>query len=416
MGALLTGRRVTGRRAKRFDRLVDSGSPAAHPGDRERLAVVAALRARETVSSRPEFRTALRAQLLAESLTTGLSRTATDIAPAIAPTAVSPVPGATAPDAPAAPAPAPGASPVRRPGYLVRTPAQRGLFAWATASRTTALPRPTAGPRPVLLGALAVSVVVTGITVGTHRAVPGEPLYGLKLRVEHIQLDLTSSPVEKAKIHLDIARTRLNEINSIMDNGRLPKKTIEVHDLLTAWQQEASAGGNVLVTEARRGSEDALRTVQDFTDDQSRDLHVLLDNLPDGPLHAMTAEALDYVHGVHSTLSTGENTPPAAGAPGQADASHSPQPVPFAVLTPPVAASPAAHPSVSPSAASPRPARSAGAVHSPQAPATQASEPQAVPTDAPAPSAPAPSAPESPPPADAGGPVQPVGTSTGGAA
>ncbi len=228
------------------------------------------------------------------------------------------------------PAPTADAPSARGPGYLVRTPAQRGLFAWATASRTT-LAQPTTGPRPILLGALAASVMVTGVAVGTHRAVPGEPLYGLKLRVEHIQLDLTSSPVEKAKIHLGIARSRLSEINSIMDDGRLPKKTVEVRNLLAAWQQEASAGGNVLVTEARNGSEDALRTVQDFTDDQSRDLHVLLDNLPDGPLHTMTAEALDYVHGVHNTLSTGERTPPAKDTPGRVDASRSPRSAPFSV-------------------------------------------------------------------------------------
>ncbi|KLL10543.1 MULTISPECIES: DUF5667 domain-containing protein [Protofrankia] len=397
MGVLLTGRR-----AERFDRLVDGGSPAAHPDDRERLAVVAALRAHETVSPRPEFRTALRAQLLAESLTAGTGTPETAAA-------ASPAPGATTPDTPKTPASTADAPSARGPEYLVRTPAQRGLFAWATASRTT-LARPTAGPRPILLGALAASVMVTGVAVGTHRAVPGEPLYGLKLRVEHIQLDLTGSPVEKAKIHLGIARTRLSEINSIMDDGRLPKKTVEVRDLLAAWQQEASAGGNVLVTEARNGSEDALRTVQDFTDDQSRDLHILLDNLPDGPLHTMTAEALDYVHGVHNTLDTGERTPPAKDAPGRVDASRSPRPAPFSVLTPPVAASPSARPGGSPTP--PQPTHSTDGAHSPQAPATHASEQPSAPTDATPTSVP--KAPETPLPADTDEPVQPVSTGTGG--
>ncbi len=248
---------LTGRRAERFDRLVDGRLPATRTGERERLDVVMALRACQPVSPRAEFRASLRVRLLAEN-----------------PTAENPTAETVTPAEPA------------------RSPAAPAHDAWNILK-----------VRPALIGALATSVVVTGIAVGTHRAVPGEPFYGLKLRVEHIQLDLTSSRVEKAKVHLDLARTRLDEIRTIMDDGRLPKKTTDVRDLLVAWQTEASTGGEVLVAEARGGSQDAFQAVQAFTTAESRNLGVLLDSLPDGPLHAMTADALDYVHGVRDTLS-----------------------------------------------------------------------------------------------------------------
>ncbi|WP_131767832.1 DUF5667 domain-containing protein [Candidatus Protofrankia californiensis] len=391
MGVLLTGRR-----AERFDRLINSGSSAARAGDRERQNVVAALRAYEPVSPRPEFRTALRARLLAQGLTAQPPNAE------ISEISQAQTPGAGAPNA--------GALPAKDPAPALLIPGLRGILS-RTATSRTAVSWNIIGSRPGLLGALATSVVVAGIAVGTHRAVPGEPLYGLKLRVEHIQLDLTSSPVEKAKIHLDIARTRLDEINSIMDDGRLPKKTVDVRNLLTAWQHEASVGGNVLVPEARNGSQDAFRTVQDFTDDQSRDLHVLLDSLPDGPLHTMTAKALDYMHGVHDTLSTSDITPPAAeGAPSQADTSRPPRPVPASDLTPPVTVNASPEAGGSPAAVpSPLQTRTAGVAGNPNnVPATRSSENPHAPTAAATTSAP--KAPDTPPPADAGGSVQPTGT------
>ncbi len=400
MGVLLTGRR-----AERFDRLIDSRSSTAHAGDRERLDVVAALRDYEPVSLRPEFRTALRARLLAHGLTAQPPNA--EVSAAEASTAGVSALGISAAETPGAGTSDADAPPAKDPASVLLAPSPRGVLSRAAAYRTAAS-RHIVGSHPGLLGALATSVVVAGIAVGTHRAVPGEPLYGLKLRVEHIQLDLTSSPVEKAKIHLDIARTRLDEINSIMDDGRLPKKNVDVRNLLAAWHHEASAGGNVLITEARNGSQDAFRTVEDFTDDQSRDLHVLLDNLPDGPLHTMTAEALDYVHGVHETLSTPDVTPPAArGTHGRANTTH--PPVPVSGLTPPVAVSAPPEPGGSPAVApSPLQTRSAGVADSPNVPATRSSEDPHVPATAATTTAP--KAPDTPPPADAGGPVQPTGT------
>ncbi len=285
---------LTRRRAEHFDRLTDGRQPVVSSRDRARMDVVSALRAVEQVSPREEFRASLRALLCAETSDTWLLSS----------------------ELPAAALPASELPATELLTSAGRTPA-RGSRARVCV-------------RPALIGALATSVVVTGIAVNTDRALPGEPFYGLKLRVEQIQLDLTNSRVEKAKVHLDIARTRLGEIRTIMDDGLLPRRTTEVRALLTAWRNEASAGGEVLVAEARSGSDDALRTVRDFTTDQSRDLRALLDGLPGGQLRTMASAALDYVHGVNDTVTAVIATPSRGSAPQaaptQADGSRTRQP------------------------------------------------------------------------------------------
>jgi hypothetical protein len=265
---------LSSRRAERFDQLIDGRRPVMDMRERTRLDIVTALRARTRMSPREEFRASLRARLLTATPDTTL-------------------PDVTLPDIDilAADSPATGD----------RAPA-RGARAAVRA-------------RPVLIGALATSVAVTGIAVTTHRALPGEPFYGLKLHVEQIQLDLASSRVERAKLHLDIARTRLDEIHTIMSNGRLSAKTAEVRALLTAWRTEASAGGDVLADEARNGSADALRAVRDFTADQSRNLRAILEELPRGQLHTLTSDALDYVRSVDHTLHPESTASPGTGGP-----------------------------------------------------------------------------------------------------
>ncbi|WP_239330628.1 DUF5667 domain-containing protein [Frankia sp. CiP3] len=307
--------------------------------------VVTALRAVEQVSPREEFRASLRALLCAE--TPDIALLSGEL----------PAGALQATDLPATELPA--TELLTSDG---RTPA-RGSRARVCV-------------RPALIGALATSVVVTGIAVNTHRALPGEPFYGLKLRVEQIQLDLTNSRVEKAKVHLDIARTRLGEIRTIMDDGLLPRRTTEVRALLTAWRNEASAGGEVLVAEARNGSDDALRTVRDFTADQSRDLRALLDGLPGGQLRTMTSAALDYVHGVNDTVTAAIAAPSRGSAseatPTQTDGSRTRQPARQDTDgTPPVSPSPA-------------PVLGAGVPTTPSAPSTATTDVPAVSPTSPA--------------------------------
>ncbi len=330
---------LTRRRAERLDRLIDGRQPVVGMRDRTSLDVVTALRACEQVSPREEFRASLRARLLTEPPTSEF------------------YPGEL------------------RNRELPATETLTGEHLTGDERAPARGSRARVGARPALIGALATSVLVTGIAVNAHRAVPGEPFYGLKLRVEQIQLDLTSSRVEKAKVHLDIARTRLGEIQTLMDDGRLPTKTAEIRGLLAAWRNEAAAGGDVLVAEARNGSADALRAVRDFTAEQTRDLRILLDGLPGGQLRMMASDALDYVHGVDDTLAAAGFTPPSReGAPATVST-----PVNHSPTQEPVVGDSNATPPVSPSAA---PVPSAGLPTDPTAsgPTTADVPPSASPT------------------------------------
>nr|MDT0667722.1 DUF5667 domain-containing protein [Micromonospora sp. DSM 115978] len=119
----------------------------------------------------------------------------------------------------------------------------------AAAVRSPRRRRATRLARPALVGALASSVAVVGLTVGAQDALPGEPLYSVKRQVEQIQVTLAGSETARARAHLDIARTRLDEMQSLLGSGGTTA-TAEIPGLLGDWEREARSGGTVLVEQA----------------------------------------------------------------------------------------------------------------------------------------------------------------------
>ena len=72
----------------------------------------------------------------------------------------------------------------------------------------------------VTAGALAGAIAVTGISVAGSRSLPGAPLYGLKRGAEDVQLALASGDVAEATMQLQFARTRLREVVALTDGAR----------------------------------------------------------------------------------------------------------------------------------------------------------------------------------------------------
>ncbi|NJP31416.1 DUF5667 domain-containing protein [Micromonospora thermarum] len=169
------------RRAERFAQLLDeaNGGRRQHKRSRvdDQLAALVAVGQRlsaapPAVEVDPEFRTGLRAMLLATAEREGIGAPATDAAS-----------GSTT-----------RRTKAFRPSLLPAVTARRARARGA-----------------ILVGIAAGAVAVSGISAASENAVPGDALYGMKRSTERAQLALTSSDVSRGQLFLGFARTRLSE-------------------------------------------------------------------------------------------------------------------------------------------------------------------------------------------------------------
>ncbi|WP_018221537.1 DUF5667 domain-containing protein [Salinispora pacifica] len=179
---------VSRRRARRFAQLLDeaNGGRRHHVRSRvdEKLTDLVAVGhqvgdAAPTVEVSAEFRTGLRAMLLATAEREGLGR---------------PAPAATTDQTEKRPAP--HRSPLL-PAVTARRARARGA---------------------ILIGIATGAVAVSGISAASENAVPGDALYGMKRSTERAQLALTGSDHSRGQLFLDFARTRLSEAAQLRDD------------------------------------------------------------------------------------------------------------------------------------------------------------------------------------------------------
>ncbi|MCK9903948.1 DUF5667 domain-containing protein [Frankia sp. Cpl3] len=131
--------------------------------------------------------------------------------------------------------PAPAMSPAARAqtralllGPQAATPPALGLGVPPARTGSSPAPRRVTRPdgsgarqalrsaRPALIGALAASVTAVGVAVSAAHALPGELLYGVKRQVEQIQVSLAANRVDRAKVQLAVARTRMDELAAVV--------------------------------------------------------------------------------------------------------------------------------------------------------------------------------------------------------
>jgi hypothetical protein len=175
----VTTRTFYRRRAERFAQLLNEANGGRRHHVRshvdnelaELVAVGNRIRAaRPAVEVEPDFRTGLRAMLIATAERDGIGATA----------------GAQA---------APGARP---------------SAARATRRKTLNSPR-TRARGAILIGIAAGAIAVSGMSAASENAVPGDPLYGMKRSTERAQLALATSDLSRGQLFLGFARTRLAE-------------------------------------------------------------------------------------------------------------------------------------------------------------------------------------------------------------
>ncbi|NES12479.1 MULTISPECIES: DUF5667 domain-containing protein [Micromonospora] len=226
------------RRAERFAQLLDeaNGGRRHHVRSRadDELAALVAVSQRltadrPTVEVDAEFRTGLRAMLVATAEREGMG------APAKAET---------------------GAAATGVRGSLL--PAMTGRRARARGA--------------ILVGIAAGAVALSGISAASENALPGDALYGMKRSTERAQLALASSDLSRGQLFLDFARTRLNEAVTVRGD-RLGYSAV-----LDDMDSDTRQGVRLLATVAAQRSDPAgLDAIDAFLTGQRRAVSGLLD-------------------------------------------------------------------------------------------------------------------------------------------
>ncbi len=104
-----------------------------------------------------------------------------------------------------------------------------------------------ARPALALVSVLAL-VLGSGLSVSASQlALPGDALYGLKIASEKVQVALTFDKKESAKIHVELAGKRINEIKQIKGNTDSDQKKIQkINVAMDKFKEEISTVQNKL--------------------------------------------------------------------------------------------------------------------------------------------------------------------------
>jgi hypothetical protein len=145
-------------------------------------------------------------------------------------------------------------------------------------------------PRRVVIAgpALAGVLVLSGIGAASTGAVPGDTLYGVKRSTESAQLTLASSDVNRGRLFLDFARTRMHEADAVVGSTPAVRRTMDDMD-------EAGRAGTRLLGKAAVDTQDRapLDALDAFVLAQRADLATLLPKLgPDGRDRALDSLVL----------------------------------------------------------------------------------------------------------------------------
>jgi len=111
----------------------------------------------------------------------------------------------------------------------------------------------------VVVGIAAGTLALSGVSVASGEAIPGDTLYGMKRSTERAQLALAGSDVSRGQLYLDFARTRLLEAYQV--RGREASFVGSLRDM----DNETLQGARTLLTSAHAQHDaTALDTINKF--------------------------------------------------------------------------------------------------------------------------------------------------------
>ncbi len=192
-----------------------------------------------------------------------------------------------------------------------------------------ALPRgPVVGSKrvrgAVLVGLAAGTLALSGMSAASSDAMPGDPLYGVKRSTESARLALAGSDVSRGQLYLVFARNRLAEAHSTGARGRV------LASMLDDMDNETRAGVKLLTGAAlSRRDRGALDVIDEFVRGQRTNLVQLGDSARVLQSLALLDRIALRSAGLRTNLNCGTGTGPAddlgavtpncaGGAPGAA--------------------------------------------------------------------------------------------------
>jgi hypothetical protein len=173
-------------------------------------------------------------------------------------------------------------APAADPAFRLR--ARNRMLALAAERRQLRTRRPFSTlPRPVvrlaIAGAFAVALAVGGLTAAaaSGNSVPGDPLYGVKLGAERVQLALTLDSASRARLQLHFADVRLDEAQRLFSLGR----TEEAVRLVNQYDAAVALFNHSVAATAldNRAVDDLYRLVQERQEQQDARLNALAGSL-----------------------------------------------------------------------------------------------------------------------------------------
>ncbi|HEX3334870.1 MAG TPA: DUF5667 domain-containing protein [Jatrophihabitans sp.] len=167
--------------------------------------------------------------------------------------------------------------------------------------------------RPLAIAATLVAafaLLLGGAVLMSKNALPGDTLYSLKRASEQVELATTSSPTEKANYYLDFAKTRVDEVSSLLKrsttsaagpgahaSGGVNSSTAKlITSTLASADTDVRSASKLLGTQAvKRSSAKPLAAMTDWAPGQLQRLHQVAAALPTGDLRARADSSAQLV-------------------------------------------------------------------------------------------------------------------------
>lgn len=134
----------------------------------------------------------------------------------------------------------------------------------------------------VTLALLIVTMFAVGnnIRLASHLALPGEPLYPVKLALENLELALNSDPAREASLHTEFSRQRTSEVVELVLIGKYAPVPATAARL-EAHIEAALADMDQLALSNPAQARQMEAALQDSLDNESFILQVLLETSPE---------------------------------------------------------------------------------------------------------------------------------------
>ncbi|RKN41918.1 DUF5667 domain-containing protein [Streptomyces hoynatensis] len=150
----------------------------------------------------------------------------------------------------------------------------RGAHRAAPAGGLSRLKPRTRLTKGLAAGGLTMGVAAGafgGVAAASTDALPGDTLYGLKRGMEDLRLDFASGDIDRGRVYLDQASTRLNEARRLLERqraGELDEGELDDIRRALAGMRDAASEGHRLLSHAYQedGSIDPIESLSAFAE------------------------------------------------------------------------------------------------------------------------------------------------------